>query len=123
MFDVIPVRVPARLMAWAGGREGGVVRGRIRAGGHVGGGGRAVRGARLRSAVLAWVAATRAGFMGFVYLFVFSIGMTALLVAVGLFSGTISRLPRSGKWMVAVKRVAAVIMLGVAQYYFIQAGL
>jgi len=79
-------------------------------------------GAPAFAAVLAWVAATRAGFMGFVYLFVFSMGMTALLVAVGLFSGTVSRLPRAGGWMVGVKRAAAVIMLGVAQYYFIRAG-
>ena len=60
--------------------------------------------------------------MGFIYLFVFSLGMTTLLVVVGLFSGALSRLPQSGRWMVTVKRVAAVIMLGVAQYYFIQAG-
>ena len=60
--------------------------------------------------------------MGFVYLFVFSMGMTALLIVVGLFSGTLALLPRSGAWMVRVKRVAAVIMLGMAQYYFIKAG-
>ena len=60
--------------------------------------------------------------MGFVYLFVFSLGMTALLAAVGLFSGTLTRLPKSGKWMVTVKRLAALVMLGVAEYYFIQVG-
>jgi thiol:disulfide interchange protein DsbD len=48
--------------------------------------------------------------------------MTALLVAVGLFSGTLALLPRSGIWMVWVKRAAALIMLGVAEYYFITAG-
>jgi thiol:disulfide interchange protein DsbD len=60
--------------------------------------------------------------MGFVYLFIFSLGMTSLLIAVGLFSGTLALLPRSGVWMVWVKRAAAVIMLGVAEYYFITAG-
>ena len=121
MFDVIPVRVPQRFMAWAGGRGGGSY-GAVFVLGATSGVVAAPCGAPAFAAVLAWVAATRAGFMGFVYLFVFSLGMTALLVAVGLFSGTISRMPRSGKWMVAVKRVAAVIMLGVAQYYFVQAG-
>ena len=121
MFDVIPVRVPQRLMAWAGGREGGSY-GAVLVLGATSGVVAAPCGAPAFAAVLAWVAATRAGFMGFVYLFVFSLGMTALLVAVGLFSGTVSRLPRSGRWTVAVKRVAAVVMLGVAQYYFIQAG-
>jgi thiol:disulfide interchange protein DsbD len=72
--------------------------------------------------VLTWVAATGAGWMGFLYLFVFSLGMTALLVAVGLFSGTVALLPRSGVWMVWVKRIAALIMLGMAEYYFVSAG-
>ena len=121
MFDVIPMRMPQRLMAWAGGREGGSY-GSVFVLGATSGVVAAPCGAPDFAAVLAWVAATRAGFMGFVYLFVFSTGMTALLVAVGLFSGTVSRLPRAGGWMVGVKRAAAVIMLGVAQYYFIRAG-
>ena len=60
--------------------------------------------------------------MGFIYLFVFSLGMTALLVLVGLFSSTLSALPRAGAWMVAIKKGAGVIMLAVAEYYFIQMG-
>ena len=79
-------------------------------------------GAPAFAVVLTWVAATRAGAMGFLYLFVFSLGMTALLVVVGLFSGALTRLPRSGAWMLWIKRAAAVIMLGVAQYYFVMAG-
>jgi len=70
-----------------------------------------------------WVAATGNGALGFLYLFVFSIGMTALLVAVGLFSGTLTSLPKAGAWMVWVKRGAGVIMLAMAQYYFVQAGM
>ena len=57
-----------------------------------------------------------------VYLFAFSLGMCTLLVAVGLFSGTVSRLPRAGQWMVWVKRGFAVIMLGAAEYYLVQMG-
>jgi len=60
--------------------------------------------------------------MGFVYLFVFSLGMTALLVVVGLFSGTLALLPRSGRWMVWIKRAAALIMLAMAEYYLVMAG-
>jgi thiol:disulfide interchange protein DsbD len=60
--------------------------------------------------------------MGFVYLFAFSFGMTALLIVVGLFSGTLALLPNSGAWMVWIKRVAAVIMIGMAEYYFVLAG-
>ena len=79
-------------------------------------------GAPAFAVVLTWVAATGAGLMGFVYLFVFSLGMTTLLVVVGLFSGTLAALPRSGMWMVWIKRAAAVIMLAMAEYYFVRAG-
>jgi thiol:disulfide interchange protein DsbD len=60
--------------------------------------------------------------MGFAYLFVFSLGMTAILVVVGLFSGTVALLPRSGKWMTWIKKGAGILMIAVAQYYFIRAG-
>ena len=78
--------------------------------------------ASVMAVVLTWVAASQAGFMGFVYLFTFSLGMSVLLVVVGLFSGAIAILPRSGKWMVWMKKGAGILMLAVAQYYFIRAG-
>lgn len=121
MLDVFPVPVPKRLLAWASSRGGGSYRAVFLLGA-TSGIVAAPCGAPAFAAVLAWVAATRAGAMGFVYLFVFSLGMTALLAAVGLFSGTLTRLPKSGKWMVTVKRLAALVMLGVAEYYFIQVG-
>ena len=49
-------------------------------------------------------------------------GMTALLVVVGLFSGTLSALPRAGAWMSWIKRAAGVVLLLMAEYYFVQAG-
>ena len=121
MLDVLPVPVPKRLLAWAASREGGSY-GAVFVLGATSGVVAAPCGAPAFGAVLAWVAATGAGLMGFAYLFVFSLGMTALLVVVGLFSGAVAALPRSGRWMAAVKKVAAVVMLGVAEYYFIQAG-
>jgi len=54
--------------------------------------------------------------------FSFSLGMCALLVVVGLSSGLAARLPRAGVWMVWVKRAFAILMIGVAEYYLIQAG-
>ena len=35
---------------------------------------------------------------------------------------TLSRLPRAGAWMVWVKRVFALLMLGVAEWYLIEMG-
>ena len=79
-------------------------------------------GAPAFAAVLTFVATTRSGLLGFIYLFVFSLGMTAVLIAVGVSSGLVSTLPRSGQWMVWVKRAAGVILLAMAEYNFIQVG-
>jgi thiol:disulfide interchange protein DsbD len=68
------------------------------------------------------VAQTRSAALGFLYLFAFSLGMCALLVAIGASAGALSRLPRAGAWMVWVKRAFAVVMIGAAEYYFIKAG-
>ena len=121
MFDVIPVPVPRKLLERAAQTEGGSY-GAVFVMGAMSGVVAAPCGAPAFAVVLTWVAATGAGLMGFVYLFVFSLGMTSLLVAVGLFSGTLAILPNSGVWMVWVKRVAGVIMIGVAEYYFVTAG-
>lgn len=121
MLDVLPVPVPRRLMAWAGARGGGSY-GAVFVLGATSGVVAAPCGAPAFAVVLTWVAATQAGLVGFVYLFVFSLGMTALLVVVGIFSGALALLPRSGTWMVWVKRGAALLMIVVAEYYFIQAG-
>ena len=122
MVDVIPVRVPSVLLnraASAGG--GGSIAGALVMG-SVSGLVAAPCSAPVMAAVLTWVTATRSAVLGFIYLFVFSLGMCALLVVVGLSSGTLARLPRAGKWMVWVKRIFALIMLGVAEYYLVQMG-
>ena len=49
--------------------------------------------------------------------------MTTLLVAVGLFSGTRAMLPKAGRWMVLLKTAGGIIMLAMAQYYFVLAGM
>jgi thiol:disulfide interchange protein DsbD len=69
------------------------------------------------------VTTTQSGLLWFVYLFVFSLGMTALLVVVGVFSGTLAMLPKSGRWMTWIKKTAGLVMLGMAEYYFIQMGM
>ncbi len=122
MLDVIPVSAPNKLVAWAAGLRGGSVPA-VFALGATSGIVAAPCGAPAFAAVLTWVAATGSAALGFVYLFVFSLGMTALLVAVGLFSGVLAGLPRSGAWMVWIKKLAGLIMIGVAEYYFIQAGM
>ena len=123
MLDVIPVRVPAWLLTRAAtAGEGGSLYG-VFVMGAASGLVAAPCSAPVMAAVLTWVTATKSGVLGFIYLFVFSLGMCTLLVLVGLFSGTLARLPRAGQWMVWVKRLFALIMLAVAEYYLVQMGL
>ncbi|MFL5528720.1 MAG: cytochrome c biogenesis protein CcdA [Gemmatimonadaceae bacterium] len=122
MLDVIPVRVPGWLLtrastAGAGGSLYGVF-----VMGAVSGLVAAPCSAPVMAAVLTWVSSTKSSALGFIYLFVFSLGMCTLLVIVGLFSGTVARLPKAGGWMVWVKRFFALIMLAVAEYYLVQMG-
>jgi cytochrome c-type biogenesis protein len=122
MFDVIPVPVPQSLMARAAGMNtGGRVLGALGMGA-ASGLVAAPCGAPVMATLLTWVAATHSAWRGFSYLFVFSLGMSALLVAVGLTAGNLSKLPRAGLWMVRVKTFFAVVMLGAAEYYLLQAG-
>jgi thiol:disulfide interchange protein DsbD len=122
MLDVIPVRLPASLAARSasvgeGGRAGGAF-----LMGAASGLVAAPCSAPVMAAVLTWVSRTKSAALGFTYLFVFSLGMCTLLVVVGLFSGSVSRLPRAGAWMLWVKRFFALAMVGVAEYYLIKAG-
>ncbi len=121
MLDAVPVRIPSFLM---GGRTKSVTSlGGAFVMGCASGLVAAPCSAPVLAAVLTWVAVTKSAVLGFVYLFVFSIGMCAVLIAVGIFGASFARLPRSGMWMVWVKRVLAVVMIGAAEYYFVHAGL
>ena len=122
MFDVVPVRLPAGLMARASsvGQAGrfsgafgmGAMSGLVAA----------PCSAPVMAAVLTWVSTTRSAGLGFLYLFTFSLGMCSLLLVVGVSSGSLVRLPRAGMWMVWVKRGFGVVMLAVAEYYLIEMG-
>jgi thiol:disulfide interchange protein DsbD len=121
LLDVFPVNVPQRLATWAAGLSGGSYPAVFLLGA-TSGIVAAPCGAPAFAAVLTWVAATHSGVLGFVYLFVFSLGMTAVLAAVGLFTGLLTVLPKPGPWMAWIKRLSAVVLLLVAEYYLIQVG-
>jgi cytochrome c-type biogenesis protein len=122
MVDVVPIRVPAGIMARASnlgtaGRFSGAF-----AMGAMSGLVAAPCSAPVMAAVLTWVTVTHSAMLGFVYLLTFSLGMCALLVVVGLSTGGLARLPRAGAWMVTVKKVFALVMLGAAEYYLVKMG-
>lgn len=122
MFDVFTISAPQRILRWAGSLSGGSYPAVFLLGA-TSGIVAAPCGAPAFAAVLTWVATTQSAIMGFIYLFVFSLGMTTLLVVVGLSAGTLAALPKAGRWTLWIKRVGGVILLGVAEYYFIVAGM
>jgi thiol:disulfide interchange protein DsbD len=121
LLDVFTVNAPARLAAWAGRLAGDSVGG-VFALGATSGLVAAPCGAPAFAAVLTFVSTTGSAVLGFLYLFVFSMGLSALLVAVGLFSGSLAALPRAGKWTLWIKRAGGVLLLGMAEYYFVRMG-
>jgi cytochrome c-type biogenesis protein len=55
-------------------------------------------------------------------LFAFSYGLGALVIVVGTFTGVLASLPKSGAWMKRVQKVFGLLMILVAEYFLIQAG-
>lgn len=122
MLGVFTISAPTRLTNWAGNLGGGSYPA-VFVLGATSGIVAAPCGAPAFASVLTFVATTHSAFLGFIYLLTFSLGMTALLVVVGLFSGATAILPRSGVWMIWMKRIAGVLMLLMAEYYFVQMGM
>lgn len=122
MLEVLPVPVPHWLLqrasraGTAGRMSGAFVMGA--ASGAVA----APCGAPIMAAVLTWVTTTQSAALGFLYLFSFSLGMCTLLVVVGLSSGALARMPKSGAWMTWVKRGFGFVMLAMAEYYLVKMG-
>jgi cytochrome c-type biogenesis protein len=121
LLDVFTMNAPARLTALAGRLAGDSVPG-VFALGATSGLVAAPCGAPAFAAVLTFVSTTRSAALGFLYLFVFSIGLTALLIAVGLFSGSLAALPRAGRWTLWIKRCGGALLLLMAEYYFVRMG-
>ena len=121
LLDVFTVNAPARLLAWSGRLAADSTAG-VFALGATSGLVAAPCGAPAFAAVLTFVSTTGSALLGFLYLFVFSLGLTALLVGVGLFSGTLAALPQAGKWTLWIKRAGGVLLLLMAEYYFVRMG-
>ncbi len=59
---------------------------------------------------------------GIAMLFVFSLGLGALLIVVGTFAGVLSALPKSGIWMVMVKKIFGILMIIIGEIFILKAG-
>lgn len=56
-------------------------------------------------------------FLGFLYFFILSLGLGFPLCILAIFSGTLNRLPKSGDWMLWVRKVFGWILIGMGYYY------
>jgi thiol:disulfide interchange protein DsbD len=56
-------------------------------------------------------------FFGFWIFFVLALGLGTPFLFLGMLSGSLSRLPRSGEWMVWVRKIFGFVMLGMAIYF------
>ena len=72
-------------------------------------------------AILAYLATKQNLLYGTLLLFSFAWGMGLLLILVGIFSIAILRwLPKSGKWMIVLKRFYALVMFAAGMYLIYQ---
>ena len=67
--------------------------------------------------LLSAVAQSANHILGFVQLFAFGIGLSFPLILIGTFSSSLHMLPKSGMWMLEIKKFLGFIMLGTCLYY------
>jgi thiol:disulfide interchange protein DsbD len=71
--------------------------------------------------ILIYLATKQNVFYGVTLLMVFAYGMGVFLILVGIFSGMMASLPKTGKWMIIVKRVSGITLMGIGIYFILRA--
>ena len=122
LFDVVRVPTPAFLsrMGTAGGDRGGAAGAFL-----VGVSSGIVVGpctAPVLGGVLLYVGSSGNPLFGATLLFSFALGMGLPVVTLGAFAGMLARLPRSGEWLVRVKKGFAFLLLLAGEYLLLEAG-
>jgi len=67
--------------------------------------------------LLTWVASLGSPWLGFLIFFTLSLGLGLPLFILALFSGEIEKLPRSGEWLLWVRKLMGWVLLGMAAYF------
>jgi thiol:disulfide interchange protein DsbD len=115
MFDVYELRMPASLNRLASGSQKGF-------------GGTVLMGLTVGIiaapcigpfvlGLLSYVGNKGNVLLGFALFFVLALGLGLPFLVLGVFSGSIHRLPRSGAWMVWVRKIFGFILLAMAVYF------
>jgi thiol:disulfide interchange protein DsbD len=66
--------------------------------------------------LLTYVATTSNPYLGFLLFFVLSLGLGIPLATLAFFSGNLDRLPRSGEWMIWVRKLFGWVLVAMAAY-------
>jgi len=67
--------------------------------------------------LLTWVASLGSPWLGFLVFFTLSLGLGLPLFILAMFSGSLERLPRSGEWMLWVRKLMGWVLVGMAAYF------
>lgn len=67
--------------------------------------------------LLTWVAGMGSPWLGFLIFFTLSLGLGMPLFFLAIFSGQLERLPRSGGWMIWVRRLMGWVLVGMAVHF------
>ena len=67
--------------------------------------------------LLTWVASMGSPYLGFLIFFTLSLGLGLPLFLLGIFSGQIDKLPRSGEWMLWVRKLMGWVLVVMAAYF------
>jgi thiol:disulfide interchange protein DsbD len=72
--------------------------------------------------LLTYVGSTQNVISGGLLLFLFSCGLGLILLVAGTFTGFLATMPKPGNWMVWIKKGLGLAMIGLGEYFLIQAG-
>ncbi len=67
--------------------------------------------------LLTWVASMGSPWLGFIIFFTLSLGLGLPLFFLAVFSGQIEKLPRSGEWMLWIRKLMGWVLVGMAAYF------
>jgi thiol:disulfide interchange protein DsbD len=67
--------------------------------------------------LLTWVASMGNPWSGFLIFFTLSIGLGLPLFILAMFSGKLDKLPRSGEWMIWIRKLMGWVLVGMAAYF------
>jgi thiol:disulfide interchange protein DsbD len=67
--------------------------------------------------LLTWIASIGSPWFGFIVFFSLSIGLGLPLFILALFSGKLEKLPRSGEWMIWIRKLMGWVLVGMAAYF------